>query len=338
VGAKIIVDGLFGDSGKGKIGAYLARKEAPDYSVAAGTGPSANHRVVLPDGRAIETRQIPPGWISPRTLLRIGAHALVDLEVLQREALELAEWNAAERLVVDRRCGIVEQRHVSHERSAWRFGDAIPYEAGTTAARAEYVWREARRIADVEPGQVRSGDVTNELNTAAANGSSILVHGDHGTLLSLYLGIDYPYTTSADCTATAAAMQIGLAWRFIDEVIMVVKALPTRSGRGSLPHELALEDVEQRGLVSYGRISGSRLRVSGAIDRDLFMYACSVNQPTSVALGCADLADERIRGSSQRSQITPAIRRLVEKLEDWSSVPVAYISTGPGIDDVIDLA
>ena len=43
----VIVGGFFGDEGKGKIVAYLARKDKADMAVRGGVGPNAGHTVMF---------------------------------------------------------------------------------------------------------------------------------------------------------------------------------------------------------------------------------------------------------------------------------------------------
>ena len=76
MGAIIIVDAFWGDSGKGKTCAYLARKLDAPLAVRAGVGTNAGATVIVDDNTTIRARQIPtgigdirPNWSrSPRTL------------------------------------------------------------------------------------------------------------------------------------------------------------------------------------------------------------------------------------------------------------------------------
>jgi adenylosuccinate synthase len=336
--ATVIVDALYGDSGKGKIGAYLALKRRFEYSVEAGTGPSACHEFVLDGKRTVLTRHVPGGWLAAHTKLRIGPHVLIRLPQLRTELEELSEWNAASRLAIDQRCGIVQDANIEDEGADPLFVKDLAFEAGTTGARVDYLWRRSQRAKDVDELGVATTDVARELNEAAGRGANILVHGAHGTLLSLYLGDDYPWTCSDDCTAGAALVQVGLAWRHLTEVLMVVKALPTRTSLGALPHEMAPDEIGARGLISYGRVSGRPRRVARAIDRDLLTYSCLLNQPTALAIGCADHLDPRVSGATASSGLTCEVRSLIRQLEEWCGVPVHYVSTGPGVNDIVDLS
>ncbi len=67
MGAIIVVDAFWGDSGKGKIAAYLAQKNRAAFSARAGTGTNAGHSIFFADGRQIRTHQLPCAIIHTRT-------------------------------------------------------------------------------------------------------------------------------------------------------------------------------------------------------------------------------------------------------------------------------
>ena len=48
--AIIVVDAFWGDSGKGKVAAFLAQKHQAAYSVRAGIGTNAGHSILFADG------------------------------------------------------------------------------------------------------------------------------------------------------------------------------------------------------------------------------------------------------------------------------------------------
>jgi adenylosuccinate synthase len=67
----VIVDGFFGDGGKGKLVSYLAMADDIDVCVRGGVGPNAGHTVVK-DGVTYKLRMVPSGFVNPRTRLLIG--------------------------------------------------------------------------------------------------------------------------------------------------------------------------------------------------------------------------------------------------------------------------
>ena len=80
--AIIVVDAFWGDSGKGKVSAWLSRKHRAAYCVRAGTGTNAGHSVYFEDGREIRTHQLPCGFLDPGTGLRVGSGVAVDPQKL----------------------------------------------------------------------------------------------------------------------------------------------------------------------------------------------------------------------------------------------------------------
>src|SRR5688500_4382428 len=73
-----------------------------------------------------------------------------------------------------------------------------------------------------------------EITTALKAGRRVLLEGAQGTALDLDHGT-YPFVTSSNTTAAAAATGTGIGPTSIDAVIGVVKAYTTRVGEGPLP-------------------------------------------------------------------------------------------------------
>ena len=64
----VIVGGFFGDEGKGKIIAYLARQYRPTIAARGGVGPNAGHTFVL-DGKTYKVRMLPSAALNASTRL-----------------------------------------------------------------------------------------------------------------------------------------------------------------------------------------------------------------------------------------------------------------------------
>jgi len=77
-------------------------------------------------------------------------------------------------------------------------------------------------------------DVGDEIASALAAGKRVLLEGAQGTALDVDHGT-YPFVTSSNTTAGAAAVGAGIGPTMIDSVIRVVKAYTTRVGEGPLP-------------------------------------------------------------------------------------------------------
>ena len=80
MGAVIVVDAFWGDSGKGKIAAHLARRLGATYGVRAGTGTNAGHSVYMEDGKLLKLNQLPAALVEKESQVRVGSGVAVDPE------------------------------------------------------------------------------------------------------------------------------------------------------------------------------------------------------------------------------------------------------------------
>ncbi len=80
-------------------------------------------------------------------------------------------------------------------------------------------------------------DVSRELAELYAAGKHILFEGAQGSLLDVDHGT-YPFVTSSNCIAGAAAPGAGVAPQMLDYVLGITKAYTTRVGSGPFPTEL----------------------------------------------------------------------------------------------------
>ncbi|GAA4992093.1 adenylosuccinate synthetase [Actinopolymorpha pittospori] len=334
MGAVIIVDALWGDSGKGKVCAHLAVRDKAPLAVRAGVGTNAGASVTLDDGTLVRARQLPTGWINPETTVAVGSGVLVDPEVF---AAEVDRFGLAGRALVDGRCALIAPEHVEAERADAHLAATVGSTCtGNGAARADFVLRRARQARDEPDLAPYVTDVARRVNDVARD-DLVLVEGSQGTLLSLAFSDEYPYTTSDNCTAAAAMDDVGLNWRLVQDVLMVVKALPTRVGAGPLPYELSEAEVLRRGIAEYGVVTGRPRRKAGRLDRELLAYAAMLNGPTQIALTFCDHVDPAMRGASDPAAITAPVRELIAQVEQDTGAPVVLLDTGPRLRDMIDL-
>jgi adenylosuccinate synthase len=119
-----------------------------------------------------------------------------------------------------------------------------------------------------------------------------LLEGAQGTLLDLDHGT-YPFVTSSNPIAGAAATGIGIGPTRIDSVIGVAKAYVTRVGEGPFPTEIEGPDqarVRELG-EEYGTTTG-RERRCGWLDLVGLRFAARVNGMTSLALTKLDVLSD----------------------------------------------
>ncbi|MSR20275.1 MAG: adenylosuccinate synthase [Gemmatimonadetes bacterium] len=130
-----------------------------------------------------------------------------------------------------------------------------------------------------------------EITTALKAGRRVLLEGAQGTALDLDHGT-YPFVTSSNTTAAAAATGTGIGPTAIDAVIGVVKAYTTRVGEGPLPTAFDPEmDERVRQLGGEFGATTGRPRRCGWFDSVITRFAAQVNGLTGVAITKLDVLD-----------------------------------------------
>jgi adenylosuccinate synthase len=127
------------------------------------------------------------------------------------------------------------------------------------------------------------------IDRALREGRRVLLEGAQGTLLDLDHGT-YPFVTSSNPVAGAAATGVGIGPTKIDEVVGVAKAYVTRVGEGPFPTEIEGPDQARMRELGheYGTTTG-RERRCGWLDLVALRFAVRVNGITSLALTKIDV-------------------------------------------------
>ncbi len=324
----VVVDGFFGDTGKGKVVSYLAAVDRPALCVRTGA-PNAGHTVVL-NGRELVLRALPSCIVVDGPVLAVAPGALTRIDVFLGEA-RLAGVHRAK---IDGNTGIIEERHVEAERRDQHLmGTVGSTGQGVGAAMAERVLRRlrlAREFRELEPYIADVPAMVHEMR-----GMGVVVEGTQGTFLSLYHGT-YPYVTSRDVTASGILSEVGAGPKAADHVVLVFKAYVTRVGAGPLPGELPPEEAEKRGWAERGAVTG-RPRRAAPFNLELARRAVLLNDPDQVAVTKLDVLFPTARGATSWDQLPQDARRWIQSLEDGLNVPVTLVGTGPEPRHMVDL-
>ena len=134
-------------------------------------------------------------------------------------------------------------------------------------------------------------DVSSELYAKAAAGEQLLFEGAQGTLLDVDHGT-YPYVTSSNCVAGAAAAGAGVGPQMLNYILGITKAYTTRVGSGPFPTEL-FDDVGKH-LAKQGNEFGAvtgRPRRCGWFDAALLRRSIQINGFTGLCITKLDVLD-----------------------------------------------
>ena len=129
------------------------------------------------------------------------------------------------------------------------------------------------------------------LNEKLKAGKQVLAEGAQGSMLDVDFGT-YPFVTSSSTISAGVCTGLGIAPKWIREVIGVTKAYCTRVGGGPFPTEL--HDATGEKLREIGREFGAttgRPRRCGWMDLVALDYTCMLSGVTQLVMTKSDVLD-----------------------------------------------
>jgi adenylosuccinate synthase len=329
--ATVIVGAQWGDEGKGKIVDLLA--QSSDVICRYQGGPNAGHTIVrdgetfklhhVPSGILYGEKicvvgagcVVDPGLLV-RELDELEARGIsTDGLRISGNAHLIMPWHVAIDSASERRLGKLQigttKRGIgpAYADKAARLGIRVQdiLDPKILRQKFETALAEKNRFLDepLEPGDLADrtercavrlrpyvADTSLLVDQALRRGERVLLEGAQGTLLDLDHGT-YPFVTSSNPIAGAAATGIGIGPTRIDSVVGVAKAYVTRVGEGPFPTEIEGPDQARVREVGeeYGTTTG-RERRCGWLDLVALRFAVRVNGMTSLALTKLDVLSE----------------------------------------------
>ena len=160
---------------------------------------------------------------------------------------------------------------------------------GASAVSIDEVVDQAMALAPAIAPMVR--DVSSNLFEAQQAGKPLLFEGAQGALLDVDHGT-YPFVTSSNCIAGAAAAGAGVGPQTLSYVLGITKAYATRVGSGPFPTELH-DDIGMR-LATVGKEFGSvtgRPRRCGWFDGAALKRSVRLNGISGLCITKLDVLD-----------------------------------------------
>jgi len=326
-GKNVVVIGTqWGDEGKGKVVDWLT--EHADGVVRFQGGHNAGHTLVIGAKKTV-LRLIPSGILRPNVRAYVGNGVVVSPTALLQEIAELeaAGVEVRSRLAISPACPLVMPYHVALDQAREAamgetrigttgrgIGPAYEDKIARRALRVQDIFYPDRFAAKLEPLleyhnfvltqyfkrtavdyretiQPLVADVAALLQAARRAGESLLFEGAQGALLDIDHGT-YPYVTSSNCLAGAAAPGSGIGPQMLDYVLGIVKAYTTRVGTGPFPTELT-NDIGAR-LAHRGNEFGSvtgRPRRCGWLDIPALARSLQLNGVDGLCITKLDVLD-----------------------------------------------
>lgn len=313
----VVVGGQFGSEGKGRVAADLAVRETSPPLVVRVGGPNAGHCVVDNDGFEWKLRHLPTAAISrPDADLAIAPGSEVNPKLLADEIMAVEDTFGkgyiTDRLYIDPEATVIITAHIdSEDRLKKRIGSTG---SGVGAARAARVWRQAKRIGDIESewSQRRTPWFAQDW---LRDGGTVIIEGCQGYGLGLHAG-HYPYCSSANFRAIDMLGMSGISpWDpgvSALQVWVVMRTLPIRVGGDSGP--LYMETSwQEKDLPEERTTVTNKVRRVGEWDKSLAYEAIQANGGhVAVALTMVDHVRRDLEG---QTEWTPQIDDVAKEYE-----------------------
>jgi adenylosuccinate synthase len=188
-------------------------------------------------------------------------------------------------------------------------------------------------------------DVPRLLYEAQAAGNNLLFEGAQGTLLDVDHGT-YPFVTSSNCVAGAAAAGAGIGPGGLHYILGITKAYTTRVGSGPFPTEL--EDDVGKQLASRGNEFGAttgRARRCGWFDAAALKRSIQINGVSGLCVTKLDVLDgmEEVRlgvgyrCQDVRSDILPFGAEMLAECEPLYESHPGWSDSTVGVTQLADL-
>lgn len=335
----IVAGGQAGDEGKGKISAYLAYKKNYSCSVRVG-GPNAGHTTTV-NGKSYMLRNIPAGFVNPKTKLVLGAGCYTKTNWLLEE-IKLTQ--SQDRILIDPRVVIITDEQTEREKQNTRIMNKIgSVGTGLGQAMVDRINRQNIRFAKDEPSLKNFiCDVSEYLNKELSKGNSLLLEGTQGIKLSLLHG-DYPYVTSRDTTSGTFLAEAGLGPRYVRDVYAVFKPYVTRVGPGGpLEQEITEEEKLEIYHIKGGEVGSvsKRKRRIGSFEFASAIKTIRINSANKIAITHIDLfeGNSKLKNIEDLTENAKKFLNTLKPLTQTYPYPkISLISSGPDLLDVLEV-
>ncbi|MBM3231651.1 adenylosuccinate synthase [Candidatus Peregrinibacteria bacterium] len=198
-------------------------------------------------------------------------------------------------------------------------------------------------------------DTVGYLHGALDQRKSVIIEGAQATLLDIDHGT-YPYVTSSSTTLAGALQGLGIAPKCVTSCIGVAKAYCTRVGSGPFPAEADVKTAErlrERG-GEYGSVT-KRPRRTGWLSIDDLNFSARLNGITHWNITKLDVLDtEKVipvwvngeraemsgwdtstHGITDWKALPEQARAYVESIAKQTGIPVSFVGTGQGRDEMV---
>lgn len=284
--ADVVVDLGFGDNGKGKVCAHLAKHGSYTHCMRFSGGENAGHTIYV-DGQKVVTHMVPVGTLYGKKGI-IGSGCVLNVKSFMAEVEGLIKYqtNLKNLIKVAYNAHIVEDSHITEENQEVKIGTT---RRGIGPAYRDKYARVGRRAEDVPELKEYLVDTYEEFYKSDQE-PYVLFEGAQGH----YLSIDseyYPYVTSSNC-GVGSVIQNGVSHKDITHVFGVIKAYDTYVGSARFQDDTdsVLADIGKLGQ-EFGATTGRKRQVA-YLNMDRVFKAAKLNGISELIVNKMDILRE----------------------------------------------
>ncbi len=224
--ADIVIGLQFGDEGKGKITAAIAKQCDHTLGARYNGGSNAGHTITLANGSVLKLHQIPSA-VAYKKAGYIGPGALINFSKLEDEEKHFTSvmgYSPYEYLTISSKAILVTPNHIENDKlfHAKKQGSTS---SGIAPAYADFYNRTALLASEMTWPSKSGRELIGDIKVC----EKLLLEGAQGYYLNPYNGT-YPYTTSSSSHPCSAASNFGFSHHKFKNIIGIAKCYETRSG------------------------------------------------------------------------------------------------------------
>lgn len=339
----MIVDLQFGSCGKGKFAYELARRATatgkPYSAFSAANMPNAGHTVVI-GGNPVVYKTLPScsslgdSYLSPQSVFDparlLQESTTTKHHIFLHENIRLLSPEDKEEEAQDEvLCSIGSTRQ----------GSSVPMKRRINRSHVGRVGSYSSVFSTFPDHKNISVLSTDDWFDHLMSADRLLHEIAQGTQLSVDWGA-FPYTTSRNCTSSAALDSLGLSWKTVGEVIGLMRAHPIRVAgtSGPMPAERTWEEIGRLGGIPADEIEKikqqefttvtKKLRRVSLCDFRETALTTRINGCTSVIVNFVQYLDWEAHGCCDWACLPRRILSFVEQTERNTGLRVLAVGTG----------
>jgi adenylosuccinate synthase len=332
----IVMDGQFGSTGKGAVAAFLAIHNNIDIAV-TNAAPNAGHTYDLGAGKKTVFHLPVCGVLKPDSVIYIGAGAIIDPYVLEKELLDFRV--DPERVFIHPAAAIIEPCDKEAEAVGSSTAKIASTQKGVGSALARKLRREGNIAANCPMPWFQKMVSVYPLMDHIQRGSRAIMEVPQGFSLGINAGF-YPHCTSRDITVAQALSDARVHPAFLGNVMMTLRTYPIRVGNlivdgvevgNSGPvydDQKELDWIEDLGMKPELTTVTKRPRRVFTFSTDQLVAALRMNRPNYLFLNFCNYLTGDDEWRRMMNSIIGAHRSEVGGELDWA------LGFGPSIFDV----